>query len=145
MIPFEWFEGAQQRIGPHIVETPLTRDDKLGLYLKWENHQVTGSFKARGVRNKVLSLDDWGSRPAWWRASAGNHGQGVALAARLTGAAVEVFVPAHAVPSKIEAMRKLGAQDPALFREATARLSSPAGNTWASRIGHSSLPTTMVR
>ncbi len=110
MIPFEWFEGAQQRIGPHILETPLTRDDERGLYLKWENHQVTGSFKARGALNKVLSLEEWELKAGLVAASAGNHGQGVALAARLTGAAVEVFVPAHAVPSKIEAMRKLGAQ-----------------------------------
>jgi threonine dehydratase len=110
VIPLEWLEDAQRRIGPHIVETPLTRDDERGLYLKWENHQVTGSFKARGALNKVLSLEEWELKAGLVAASAGNHGQGVALAAQLSGAAVEVFVPAQAVASKIEAMRKLGAQ-----------------------------------
>lgn len=110
MIPQEWLEQARQRIAPHIVETPLTCDPQRGLYLKWENHQVTGSFKARGALNKVLSLEDWEREAGLATASAGNHGQGVALAARLTGSHVDVFVPAHAVPSKVESMRELGAR-----------------------------------
>ena len=110
MIPYEWIEQAEDRIGPHIRKTPLTPDPRRGLYLKWENHQVTGSFKPRGALNKVLSLADWERRAGLVAASAGNHGQGVALAARLTGAPVEVFVSEHAVPAKVQAMRELGAQ-----------------------------------
>lgn len=110
MIPYEWFERAEERIAPHVVETPLTHDDRRGLYLKWENRQVTGSFKARGALNKVLALNDWEREAGLVAASAGNHGQGVALAGRLTGAQVEVFVPAHAAASKVEAMRSLGAR-----------------------------------
>jgi threonine dehydratase len=110
MIPYEWFEQAEERIAPHIQKTPLTRDAKRGLILKWENHQVTGSFKPRGALNKVLSLADWERTAGLVAASAGNHGQGVALAGRLTGAKVEVFVSQHAVPAKVEAMRDLGAQ-----------------------------------
>ena len=110
MIPYEWFKQAEERIAPHIQKTPLTPDIKRGLLLKWENHQVTGSFKARGALNKVLSLEDWERAPGLVAASAGNHGQGVALAGGLMGAKVEVFVSEHAVPSKVEAMRKLGAQ-----------------------------------
>jgi len=110
LIPYEWFERAEERIAPHVVETPLTHDDRRGLYLKWENHQVTGSFKARGALNKVLSLNDWEREAGLVAASAGNHGQGVALAGQLTGAPVEVFVPAHAAPSKVEGMRRLGAK-----------------------------------
>ena len=53
MIPHEWIEQAEARIAAHIQKTPFTHDAGRGLYLKWENHQVTGSFKARGGLNKV--------------------------------------------------------------------------------------------
>lgn len=110
MIPYEWFEQAEARIAPHIQKTPLTRDVERGLIIKWENHQVTGSFKPRGALNKVLSLADWERAAGLVAASAGNHGQGVALAGQLTGAVVEVFVSEHATPAKVEAMRNLGAK-----------------------------------
>jgi threonine dehydratase len=110
VIPYEWFEQARQRVAPHILATPLTLDRQREIYLKWENHQVTGSFKARGALNKVLSLEDWERAAGLVAASAGNHGQGVALAGHLTGASVEVYVPKHAVPSKVDAMRRLGAK-----------------------------------
>ena len=129
MIPYEWFEQAQERIAPHIRKTPLTLDVKRGLLLKWENHQVTGSFKPRGVLNKVLSLEDWERATGLVAASAGNHGQGVALAGRLTGAQVEVFVSKHAVPAKVEAMRNLGAQ--LLFVEGGYAEAETAGREYA--------------
>ena len=110
MIPYEWMEQAESRIAAYIMRTPLTFDDKRGLYLKWENRQVTGSFKPRGALNKVLSLEDWERKAGLVAASAGNHGQGVALAAQITRAQVEVFVSEHAVPAKIRAMRDLGAE-----------------------------------
>ncbi|MFH1184944.1 MAG: pyridoxal-phosphate dependent enzyme [Chloroflexota bacterium] len=110
MIPYEWFERAHERIRPYTVRTPVTRDAERGLFLKWENHQVTGSFKARGALNKVLGLEDWERTAGLVAASAGNHGQGVALAGQLTGSKVQVFVPAHAVPSKVEAIRALGGE-----------------------------------
>lgn len=109
MIPYEWMEQAAGRIAAHIRETPLGHDEKRGLFLKWENRQVTGSFKPRGALNKVLLLEDWERKTGLVAASAGNHGQGVALAARLTNAAVEVFVSEHAVPAKVQAMQELGA------------------------------------
>jgi threonine dehydratase len=129
VIPYEWFEQAQRRIAAHVVETPLTYDDERALYLKWENHQVTGSFKARGALNKVLSLEDWERRGGLVAASAGNHGQGVALAARLTDSQVDVFVPAHAVPSKIEAMQDLGAH--LHFVDGGFAQAEIAGREWA--------------
>lgn len=110
MIPFEWFEVAEQRIRSHIKRTPLTRDDRMQLYLKWENHQITGSFKARGALNKVLSLEAWEREAGLVAASAGNHGQGVALAGRMTGSPVDVFVPRNAVTTKVAAIRDLGGQ-----------------------------------
>jgi threonine dehydratase len=110
MIPYEWIEQASQRICPYIRETPLTVDDKRELYLKWENRQVTGSFKARGALNKILSLQDWELERGIVTASAGNHGQGVALAAGLKHAQVIVFASEHALPVKLQAMRQLGAE-----------------------------------
>jgi threonine dehydratase len=71
---------------------------------------VTGSFKARGAFNKILSLEGWERKAGLVAASAGNHGQGVALAGQLAGAKVEVFVPRHAVPAKVEGIRRLGAE-----------------------------------
>ncbi len=110
MIPREWFEAAEKRISRHIVETPLTWDAERGIYIKWENHQVTGSFKSRGALNKVLSLEDWERDSGLVAASAGNHGQGVAFAAGLAGASVEVFVPRQTGPHKVDEMRRLGAE-----------------------------------
>lgn len=110
MIPFEWISQAEERIAPHIVRTPLTYDAARNLYLKWENRQRTGSFKARGALNKALSLEDWERRRGIVTASAGNHGQGVALAGQLIGAPVTCFVSEHAVPLKVEAIRALGAE-----------------------------------
>jgi threonine dehydratase len=71
---------------------------------------VTGSFKVRGALNKVLALEAWERAAGIVTASAGNHGQGVALAGSLVGAQVTVFVSEHAVPAKVEAMRRMGAQ-----------------------------------
>jgi threonine dehydratase len=109
MIPYEWLEQADSRIAPYIQRTPLTFDAARNICIKWENHQVTGSFKARGAFNKVLLLEDWEREVGLVAASAGNHGQGLALAGREVGARVEVFVSEHAVPAKVEAMRALGA------------------------------------
>jgi threonine dehydratase len=110
LIPYEWIAQAERRIASHIRKTPLFHDARRGLYLKWENHQVTGSFKPRGALNNVLSLEEWERASGLVAASAGNHGQGVALAGRITGAPVEVFMSEHAVPTKVQAIRGLGAQ-----------------------------------
>lgn len=110
MIPAEWVDQADARIAPHIVRTPLTHDAARNLYIKWENHQKTGSFKVRGALNKVLSLSPQERELGIVTASAGNHGQGVALAGQLTGANVTCFVSEHAVPVKVNAIRALGAE-----------------------------------
>lgn len=110
MIPSEWVDQADARIAPHIVRTPLTHDAARNLYVKWENRQKTGSFKARGALNKILALEDWERAAGIVTASAGNHGQGVALAGQLTGACITCFVSEHAVPVKVDAIRTLGAK-----------------------------------
>jgi len=110
MIPSDWIALAQRRIEGQVERTPLTHDPELDLFIKWENRQVTGSFKIRGALNKVLSLELWEQQRGLVTASAGNHGQGVALAARQIGVHAIVFASSHAVPAKIEAMRALGAE-----------------------------------
>jgi threonine dehydratase len=110
MIPYTWLEQASRRINPYIQKTPLTYDAANQLYLKWENHQVTGSFKVRGALNKILSLQDWELERGLVTASAGNHGQGVALAAGIKHAHVMVFASEHALTNKLDAMRKFGAE-----------------------------------
>jgi threonine dehydratase len=109
LIPSEWFDQALDRIAAHVVRTPLTHDAGRNAFLKWENRQVTGSFKARGALNKILGLEPWEKDAGLVAASAGNHGQGVALAAGLAGAKAEIFVPSHAVTAKVDAIRALGA------------------------------------
>lgn len=110
MIPDEWLGQARLRIAGHIFQTPLTYDNRRGLLIKWENRQVTGSFKPRGAINKVLTLEEWERQAGLVAASAGNHGQGLALAGKITAAPVEVFVSEHAVPAKLQAMKELGAE-----------------------------------
>jgi threonine dehydratase len=110
LFPVKWITKAEQRISSHVRMTSLTHDVKRGIYLKWENQQVTGSFKARGAFNKILSLAPWEYKQGIIAASAGNHGQGVALAGRLVNAPVTVFASQTASPLKIERMRALGAE-----------------------------------
>jgi threonine dehydratase len=110
MIPPQWFHQAKERIAPYVKKTSLTYDENYDLYLKWENHQVTGSFKARGAFNKVLSLENWELAAGLLAASAGNHGQGVALVGQHVGSPVTIFAPENAPKVKINAMQSLGAK-----------------------------------
>jgi len=138
MIPYSWLEQAAERIAPHIKKTPLMHDAENQIYLKLENQQVTGSFKARGAINKVLTLQDWERGNGLVTASAGNHGQGVALAGRSAGAQVTIFASVHAVPAKIEAMRALGAEVRLVAggygeaEEAGLAYAASNGSTWIS-------------
>ncbi|CAG1001199.1 partial L-threonine dehydratase catabolic TdcB, partial [Anaerolineae bacterium] len=104
---------AQQRIAPHVVETPLHRSSLLSqhlgsdVWLKLENRQHTGSFKPRGALNKIMSLSADEVARGIVAASAGNHALGVAHAAKqLNLANVDVFVQANAAPAKIAKLRQ---------------------------------------
>jgi threonine dehydratase len=110
VIPLEWLEQAVSRINPYIVNTPIIFDSDLNIYLKWENQQISGSFKIRGAFNKVLSMEKWELEAGLVTASAGNHGLGVALAGNQSGVPVTVFASNHAVPSKVQAMQNAGAK-----------------------------------
>ncbi len=138
MIPLIWFEQARECLSEHINHTPVTYDASINCYFKWENRQITGSFKARGALNKILSLENWEQKRGIVTASAGNHGQGVALAGKLVKANVKVFVSTSAVPEKVQAIRNLGAQ---IFpvaggyeeaEQAGMRFATSSGLTWVS-------------
>lgn len=109
MFPFSWIQEAAINIQPYILQTPLTYDEELDLYLKWENLQITGSFKARGALNKTITLQDWERQRGLVTASAGNHGQGLALAGKEFDTPVTIFTSQNAARNKVEAMQALNA------------------------------------
>ena len=80
------------------------------VYLKAENLQVTGSFKLRGAYNKIASLTPEQKAAGIIACSAGNHAQGVALAATKMGIKSVVCMPDGAPISKVEATKRLGAE-----------------------------------
>ena len=106
---------ARQRIAPYVVRTPLHRylslDDLIGgeVYVKHENHQRLGAFKARGGVNLMAQLSEDQRRRGVVSASTGNHGQSIAYAAGLFGAKAIIAVPEGANPGKVESIRSLGA------------------------------------
>ena len=101
---------AHARIGSHILRTPLLHsrylDDGQGgtVFLKLENEQHTGSFKARGALSKVLSMSAEEKAPGLMTASTGNHGLGFARALEISGDKGVIYLPENAVPSKVEAL-----------------------------------------
>ncbi len=106
---------AEERIRPHVRETPLQRApaldrDRLRAFLKLENHQLTGSFKIRGAMHKLLSLTPEQRRRGVVAASSGNHGVAVATGLRTLGCRGTIFVPHGASPTKVDAIRRLGAE-----------------------------------
>jgi threonine dehydratase len=98
-----------------LAPTPLLRSrvlsDRLGgpVFLKCENLQRTGSFKARGAYLRISRLTDAERARGVVAASAGNHAQGVAFAAALLGAQATVIMPEGAPLPKVEATRSYGA------------------------------------
>jgi threonine dehydratase len=106
---------AERRIRPYIRETYVERSSVLGersgaeVYLKLENLQHTGSFKARGAMNRVLAMSYDEQQRGVIAASTGNNGAAVARAAREVGIPCTVVVPEHADESKLAAIRRLGA------------------------------------
>lgn len=110
----DWAEAIKQaraRIGPQIYQTPLLRCPQLSalnggeVWLKLESEQHTGSFKARGALNKVLSLTAEQKRHGLITASTGNHARGFARALSLSGDGGVIVLPNNADPGKVEALR----------------------------------------
>lgn len=115
-VKFSDIEAARKRISGIINQTPIVADEKLSAaigakaYLKAENLQRAGSFKIRGAYNKISQLSDDERSRGVITASAGNHAQGVALAARLTGTRATIVLPQFAPLTKIVATRSHGAE-----------------------------------
>jgi threonine dehydratase len=116
MLELSDIRAAQQRIRGRVHRTPLLSASSLGeragvkLFLKCESFQKTGSFKARGALNKVLSLSTDEKAKGIVTVSAGNHAQAVAWAARSVEAPCVVVMPTGAPRSKIEAVRGYAAE-----------------------------------
>jgi threonine dehydratase len=107
--------AAASRIAPHVRRTSLRRSDSLsdflggGAWLKLETEQPTGSFKIRGATNVLASFDDATRVRGVVASSAGNHGLGIAAAAKMFGIAATVFVPRTAPAVKRDRIAELGA------------------------------------
>tara|TARA_B110000438_G_scaffold55294_1_gene55339 strand:+ start:5892 stop:6845 length:954 start_codon:yes stop_codon:yes gene_type:complete len=106
---------AAKRILPYIRETQFIKSDPFSdlidadVYFKLENLQVTGSFKARGAVNKLLSMTDREKAEGVVSASTGNHGAAVAFAAGRLEISSTIYVPNDASSAKLENMRQYGA------------------------------------
>ena len=100
---------AWTRIKPHVLRTPVLETDVFGvpLTLKLEHMQHTGSFKARGAMNSLLSMDV--PKAGLVAASGGNHGAAVAWAAARLGHRARIYVPELAGEAKINLIQSLGA------------------------------------
>lgn len=106
MVTLADIEAAQERLAGQIIHTPIVYSQTLSrlsgreVFLKLENLQTTGSFKLRGSLNKLKLLQAAGQPPGVVAASAGNHAQGVALAAALAGLPATIIMPVWASLSK---------------------------------------------
>ncbi len=107
---------AHQRIKPFIHQTPLVKSSLLNSWLghklvfKVEGQQRTGSFKIRGALNALLTLKEKNQLPEHVvTLSSGNHAQATALAGKLLGIKVTVFIPKGSSTVKIQATRSYGA------------------------------------
>ena len=116
MVDIQSVRDAQARIAPHIIRTPLvyspTFSEMTGahVYLKLETLQKAGSFKVRGATNKILSNITVAKAHGVVAASAGNHAQGVAVAAGRAGVKATIVMPTWASPAKQEATKGYGAR-----------------------------------
>jgi len=106
---------AQTRIAPFVKRTPLERSETLSrrlnanIYVKYELFQRTGSFKARGAFNKIMSLDEATRAKGVVAVSGGNHAQAVAYASKVTGIPSIMVMPESTPKNYVEATRGYGA------------------------------------
>ncbi len=107
---------ARSLVHRHMPPTPqyawplLAERTGAELWVKHENHTPTGAFKVRGGMVLISKLSPEAKRLGVVSASTGNHGQSIAYAAREFGARAMIFAPAGANPTKVQAMRGLGAE-----------------------------------
>lgn len=110
------FIEARERLNTVITKTKLIHSSIFSnetgneVYIKPENLQRTGAFKIRGAYNKIAKLTEEEKKRGVIAASAGNHAQGVALAAQKLGIKAVIVMPKHTPLIKVEATRRYGAE-----------------------------------
>jgi threonine dehydratase len=136
-------DAAAARIRDAIIETPCTDSRTLSditgaeVVLKFENLQFTASFKERGARNFLLSIDEAERAKGVVAASAGNHAQGVAHHARLLGIDATIVMPRVTPFTKITRTETLGARvvlHGVTLTEATVEAAAIAARTGATLV-----------
>jgi threonine dehydratase len=132
-------DEAAARVYSVVKETPLTPIAGFpGAFAKLEQLQISGSFKLRGATNKLMSLDQATAAAGVITSSTGNHGLGVATAAKLLGIDAEVFLSSQVSAGKRAKILERGARirivgDDALAAEVTARAAAQeSGRTYVS-------------
>lgn len=116
MLQLYHFLEAKQRLGTVLNKTNLiysdvfSREFENNVYIKPENLQKTGSFKIRGAYNMMIKLTEEEKEKGVIASSAGNHAQGVALAAKLLGIKAVIVMPKHSPLIKVEATESYGAE-----------------------------------
>ena len=144
----EQIEAAGQRVAGHVRQTPVLTLEVPGVgpvELKLEQMQHSGSFKARGAFNALLS----GPVPAAGvvAASGGNHGAAVAFAAARLGLPATIYVPQIAGPAKIALIRSQGADCvvvPGFYADAAALAAAHAARTGAMQVHPYDAPVTVA-
>ena len=115
-VTLEKIQQARETIKDIVKETPLVEsfllNNKTGanIFLKCENLQKTGSFKIRGACNKIANLTEEEKAKGVIASSAGNHAQGVALGAKLSGIKATIVMPSTAPLAKVTATKEYGAE-----------------------------------
>jgi threonine dehydratase len=114
MLSLSDVEAARERIDDVVRRTPLeysyafSEMTEADVHLKLENFQRTGAFKIRGATNRIATLSAAEQEAGVVTASAGNHAQGVALAATRSGVDATIVMPEHAPISKVKATERYG-------------------------------------
>jgi len=130
--------AAHERLAGYVRETPLEWSAAVGAFLKLEHLQHTGSFKFRGASNKIAMLPVEQAAKGVITASNGNHGLGVAAAARARGIAAGVYVSSHVSPAKARRIAAMGAcihpagDDPLTAELAARRAAEESGRVYIS-------------
>ncbi len=116
MLTLDKFEEASKRVSKVTLETKLVYSDFLSercnnqVYLKPENMQFTGAYKVRGAYYKISTLSDEERQRGLITASAGNHAQGVAYAAKLFGCKATIVMPTTTPLIKVNRTKSYGAE-----------------------------------
>lgn len=128
MLNLEKIQDAQKVLKDVARATPMIQSSFINpqsdVYIKCENMQVTGSFKLRGAYYKTANLTEAEKKSGVVACSAGNHAQGVALAAQKKGIPAVICMPAGAPLAKVEATRSYGAEVilvPGVYDDAAAK------------------------